>query len=149
MSFNTQSLSKMRDLYEGARNRMAKMKEQSEAIIGEGLKVVEVSGSAFALGYANERYGKGGELMVAGVPVDLGVGVGLLGVTLFGGLGKYAEHGANVAAGALAAFGYRSGAEMGRAALAKAGTTTGALPVGSRLDAERPDFARREYANAR
>ena len=37
-----------------------------------------------------------------GLPVDLGVGIALTGVSMFGGFGKYAEHGVNVGAGAIA-----------------------------------------------
>jgi hypothetical protein len=32
---------------------------------------------------------------------------------MFGGLGKYAEHGVNVGSGALAAYAYRSGFQLG------------------------------------
>ena len=49
-----------------------------------------------------------------GVPVDLGVGFALTGVAMFGGLGRYGEHGVNIGSGALAAYAYRSGYQLGQ-----------------------------------
>jgi hypothetical protein len=48
-----------------------------------------------------------------GLPVDLGVGIALTGVAMFGGFGKYGEHGVNVGAGAIASYAYRSGHQLG------------------------------------
>jgi hypothetical protein len=113
MGFNTQSLSKMQEHLERAQARMAKVREHAEASVGQAIQTTEVGGTAFAFGYANARWGENGELKVLGLPVDLGVGFALTGLSLMGGLGKYAEHGNNIGSGAIAAFAYRSGMQMG------------------------------------
>ncbi len=41
------------------------------------------------------------------------VGFALTGIAMFGGLGEYREHGVNIGSGALAAYGYRSGFQLG------------------------------------
>ena len=64
-------------------------------------------------GYSLRHRGPQGEVKVFGVPVDLGVGIALTGVSMFGGFGKYGEHGINVGAGAIASYAYRSGHQLG------------------------------------
>jgi hypothetical protein len=118
MAFTSQSLAKARDYAERMSNKMAKLREHAEEAIGNGIQVTEVGGTAFAFGYANGRWGEDGEIKVLGVPVDLGVGFALTGVAMFGGLGRYAEHGVNIGSGALAAYGYRSGFQLGQDASA-------------------------------
>ena len=113
MAFTSQSLAKARDYADRMSNKMAKLREHAEEAIGNGIQVTEVGGTAFAFGYANGRWGEDGEIKMLGVPVDLGVGFALTGVAMFGGLGKYAEHGVNIGSGALAAYGYRSGFQLG------------------------------------
>src|SRR5262249_55195443 len=54
-----------------------------------------------------------GEIKMFGIPVDLGVGIALTGVSMFGGFGKYGEHGVNVGAGAIASYAYRTGYQLG------------------------------------
>ena len=44
------------------------------------------------------------EHKVLGVPTDLGAGLALLGVSFFGGLGKYDVHGINIGSAATGAF---------------------------------------------
>lgn len=48
-----------------------------------------------------------------GIPVDLGVGIAMTGVSMFGGFGRYGEHGVNVGAGAIASYAYRTGYQLG------------------------------------
>jgi hypothetical protein len=114
MAFTSQSLAKAREYAERMQGKMAKLREHAEEAIGNGIQVTEVGGAAFAFGYANGRWGENGEIKALGVPVDLGVGFALTGIAMFGGLGKYAEHGVNVGSGALAAYGYRSGFQLGQ-----------------------------------
>lgn len=116
MAFTTASLAKAREYAERMQGKMAKLREHAEEAIGNGIQVSEVGGAAFAFGYANGRWGEDGELKVLGVPADLGVGFALTGIAMFGGLGKYAEHGVNLGSGALASYAYRSGLELGQAA---------------------------------
>jgi hypothetical protein len=99
-------------------HKMAKLREHAEDAIGNGIQVTEVGGTSFAFGYANGRWGEDGEMKMLGVPVDLGVGFALTGVAMFGGLGKYGEHGVNIGSGALAAYAYRSGYQLGQDAAA-------------------------------
>jgi hypothetical protein len=119
MAFTSQSIAKARDYAERMSNKMARLREHAEEAIGNGIQVTEVGGSAFAFGYANGRWGEDGELKVLGVPADLGVGFALTGIAMFGGLGKYAEHGVNIGSGALAAYAYRAGHQLGESAAEK------------------------------
>jgi hypothetical protein len=116
MAFTSQSLAKARDYAERMSNKMAKLREHAEEAIGNGIQVTEVGGTSFAFGYANGRWGEDGEIKMLGVPVDLGVGFALTGIAMFGGLGKYGEHGVNIGSGALAAYAYRSGFQLGQEA---------------------------------
>jgi hypothetical protein len=113
MAFTSQSLSKAREYADRMREKMSKIREHAEEAVGNGIQVTEVGGTAFAFGYANGRWGEDGEIKVLGIPVDLGVGFALTGIAMFGGLGKYGEHGVNVGSGALAAYAYRSGYQLG------------------------------------
>jgi len=116
MAFTSQSLAKAREYAERMSTKMSKLREHAEEAVGNGIQVTEVGGTAFAFGYANGRWGEDGEIKFLGVPVDLGVGFALTGIAMFGGLGKYGEHGVNVGSGALAAYGYRAGFQLGSSA---------------------------------
>lgn len=111
--FTTTSLARMKEYVERARDKMASLREKTEGIIDTGIAAAEVSGTAFAFGYANARWGENGELKVGGLPVDLGAAVALHGIAFMGGLGKHAEHGHNVGTGALASYTYRLGTQLG------------------------------------
>ena len=113
MAFTSQSLAKAREYAERMQGKMARLRDTAEEAIGNGILVTEVGGTAFAFGYANGRWGEDGEIKVLGVPVDLGVGFALTGIAMFGGLGKYGEHGVNIGSGALAAYAYRAGHQLG------------------------------------
>lgn len=127
MPFTTSSLAKARAYADRLQKRIASVRENTEEAIGHGMEVAEVSAAAFAFGYANGRWARPGEdLKVLGIPADLAAGFGLTGLALLGGFGKYSEHGVNIGAGALAAFGYRSGLELGAQASANA---SGARPT--------------------
>jgi hypothetical protein len=108
------SVAEAREALSRARNAMAKVREQAEEAIGHGIEVAEVGGAAFGFGYANGRWGQDGEIKVLGLPLDLGTGIALTGVAMLGGLGQYTEHGINVGAGAIAAYAYRTGYQLGQ-----------------------------------
>lgn len=140
--FNITSIAQAREIAAKAKTTMAKWREKNEEVIGRGMQLVEVSGTAFAFGFANSRWGENGELKIAGIPVDLGVAAVVHSMGFLGGLGEYAEHGHNVADGALASFAYRVGAQMGADSardakgpppVKKSSTTAGALPSGHRV----------------
>ncbi len=130
MAFDTKSITKAKEYVERAREKMARVREHAEEAIGTGIQIAEVGGTAFGFGYANQRWGKDGEVMVMGIPADLGVAVALHGVSFMGGLGKYSEHGHNVGTGALASYAYRMGTQMGAsAARIEAGHHAGPQPA--------------------
>jgi len=130
-----EGLAKVKALQERLTSRMHSMRAKAEKAIEQTTTVVEVNGTLFGWGYANEKFGEAPaddpsgfkEYKLLGVPADLGAGLGLLGVAFFGGLGKYDGHGINVGAASTGGFSYRLGAEMGRRA-EKGTTTKGAAP---------------------
>jgi hypothetical protein len=146
-----QALAKAKELYERAHARLGKFREENERTISRALQAVETAGACGGWGYANGRWGTKSEsdanalpeIQVVGIPADLAVGVGLLGVSFFGGLGKYDEHGFNVGSGSAAAFSYRMGHELGskaahstprsKSAGAPAQITAGRGPHGGRV----------------
>jgi hypothetical protein len=108
------SLAEAKQRYERARSTMAKVKEKTEEAIGQGIQVAEVAGSSFAFGWANAKFGgPAGEMQLFGIPLDLACGIGLTGVAMMGGFGKYGEHAVNMGAGAFASYATRAGYEMG------------------------------------
>jgi hypothetical protein len=114
MSFHM-SLGEAREALARARTAMTRVREKTEEAIGHGIELAEVGGTAFGFGYANGRWGDdNGELKVLGLPIDLGAGIALTGVAMLGGFGKYTEHGVNVGAGAIAAYAYRTGYQLGQ-----------------------------------
>jgi hypothetical protein len=127
------SMSRVKEYAENLRSRMSNIRKANEKKIGQVGQIVGVNATSFVWGYANERYGTVvdavtglKEIELLGVPADVGVGAVLMGVALFGGLGKYDEIGISVGAGSTAPFVYRLGAAMGRNAANKAagGTST-------------------------
>ena len=108
------TLGEAKEALERAKNAMSKVREKAEEAIGQGIEVAEVGGTAFGFGFANAKWGgDNGELKMFGVPVDLGVGIAMTGVSMFGGFGRYGEHGVNVGAGAIASYAYRTGYQLG------------------------------------
>ncbi len=90
------TLGEAKEALSRAKNAMGRVREKAEEAIGSGIEVAEVGGTAFGFGYANGRWGgDDGEVKMFGLPVDLGVGIALTGVAMFGGFGKYGEHGVN------------------------------------------------------
>jgi hypothetical protein len=132
------TLSEAKEALTRAKSAMGRVREKAEEAIGSGIEVAEVGGTAFGFGYANGRWGGDeGEVKVFGLPVDLGIGVALTGVAMFGGFGKYAEHGVNVGAGAIASYAYRAGHQLGSDAAQDSPSTTNSkasfsAPAGAR-----------------
>jgi len=153
MAFHTSSLAKAKEHIERIRNTAAKAKEHAERAMGVGIAAVEIGGTAAVMGYVNERYGKPDKdgdnvYAIASVDADLALGVTGHGLGFFGVLGKYSEHGHNLANGGIAAYGYRQGAKYGRtAAHDAAGTTTQGMHAAAwgraYTQAPAPAYARR------
>ena len=127
------SIHRVKEAYDSLKNRMGRIRKESERTIERALQVVETAGTCGAWGYVNGRWGTVSqhdanaqkEVQLLGVPADIGTGVVLLGVSFFGGLGKYDEHGFNVGTGSASAFAYRMGNELGeKAGAAHPRTTT-------------------------
>ncbi len=97
----------------GLESRLAKMKEKGEEAMAHGLQLAEVAGAAGLAGYANSKFGTGGELQFKGVPADLLAGIGLHGLAFLGAAGKYGEHAHNLGDGLIAAYAYRAGVHAG------------------------------------
>jgi hypothetical protein len=125
----THSVSKLAARWEQARNRLANIREKADETIGHALQAIEVSGVAFGMSYANERFGSG-EVKVAGLPVDIAGGIALHGLALLGGVSsKYTDHVHNVADGLLATYAVRQGAHLGQQA--RTSSSTGWAPAGA------------------
>lgn len=128
-----EGLAKLKQLQERLQGRMHSMRAKAERAIEQTTTVVEVNATLFGAGYMNEAWGEHPkddasgfkEHKVLGVPTDLGAGLALLGVSFFGGLGKYDVHGINIGSAATGAFSYRLGAEMARRSESKGHTTKG------------------------
>lgn len=111
---------------ERAKKQLARIQVSAKATMGMVMQSVEVSGAAFGMAYANQRWGKG-EFKLFGMPADLLAGVGIHAVALLGdGLGEYSDHAHNVADGVIAGYAARKGAEIGTA---HADGSTGWLPA--------------------
>ena len=128
-----ESLSRVKEGYERLQARMHNAAKRNEKAIEQGFAVLETNGGLFAWGWANERYGDPTdqgvkELRVLGMPADLAAGGALLGLSFFGGFGKYAEHGHNLGDGCIASYAFRMGSQMG--ATAALGGTPGATTQG-------------------
>lgn len=113
MALTREKAEQAAEMLERAKARMSKVRESTEEAIGDGLLAVEASATSYGLAYANMRWGEEGELKVLGVPVDVGIATALGGLSAFGALGKYKEHGRNVAVGALSLVAGRMGADAG------------------------------------
>jgi hypothetical protein len=135
------SIHRMKEAYEGMKNRVSRIRKESERSIERALQVVETAGAGTGWSYANARWGTVPHddasaapcIELLGIPCDLGAGLLLVGGAFFGALGRYDEHGFNVGAGSITSFGCRLGTEMGHkaASSAPAKTTTKGLGRGS------------------
>jgi hypothetical protein len=97
----------------------AKVRKSAEEMTGDVVLGAEAGATSYFLGYSHMRWGENGELKVLGLPVDVGVAVGMAGLYAMGALGKQSEHGRNVAVGALSLLTGRMGAEAGAKAAAE------------------------------
>ena len=119
------NVQKLAQKYESARNKLKSAAEKGDRAIHLGLTTVATGGMAYALGYANERYGENGEFKLAGkVPADFTAAAAFHLVAL--GMGKYADVGHALGNGAIAEYLSRQGRVRGAASKA-AHATTGAV----------------------
>lgn len=154
MAFEHASMTKMKEIAARAQGRLMAIKKGAEKGMHQAFAVAEVNGTAFGWGYANARWGSvpanGGmkEITIVGVPADLGVGVALLGLSFFGALGTYGEHGLNVGNGSTAPFSYRMGSELGEKSLSGGTATSGQrMAAGARRGPQGGRMHDVQYAN--
>lgn len=95
---------------ENLKKRVASIRERAEETTERLITTAEVGGSAFAMGVLQ---GKTGGVEVLGVPLELGLGLGLNAFALLGGAGKQATHLHNVGNGCLAAYATTLGRGVG------------------------------------
>ena len=114
--------------------------QMEDGIAKSGVKLLEMTIPAAAFSYANAR-SAGGEMKIGPVPVDLGAGLVLAGLSLWLD-GGWDEDLLNIAGGALASYAARTGAAFGAAAAAAAGTApataTSGLEISGNLPAHGP-----------
>lgn len=123
--------------YDNLKRRIAGMKENAEKTTKTVIRTVEVGGAAFGIGLVQ---GRTGGVEVFGVPLELGLGIGLNVFGLFGGAGAYSDHLHNVGDGCIAAYAATLGRGVGTTMRTKAlgGGSAGSLAAskGERLTAQ-------------
>jgi hypothetical protein len=120
---------------ESARQARAEVMGVGESTIRRTADVLEIGGTAGALGFANARWGTSGQLSVAGIPVNLLVALAGLGTSWFGFAGRYGRDAEMIGAGALAGYLAQLGTSYGASSAAQAGAgpeiVNGAMAGGS------------------
>jgi hypothetical protein len=109
--------------YEALKKRIAGLKEKSEHTVQQVVRTAEVGGAAFAMGLVQ---GRTGGVEIFGVPLELGLGLGLNVFGLLGGAGEHSDHLLNVGNGCLASYATTLGRGIGTTMAAKAGGTPAA-----------------------
>lgn len=104
--------------YEHARNHKKKVAAQGDQLTQKVTEVVVTAGAAYAIALASRKFGGSAGLKVGGIPAEILIGVGAVGVALLGVGGPTATHVAtSVGAGALAAFAANMGKQHAAAGL--------------------------------
>ena len=107
---------------------MREFRRENSKKIAAGVAAVETTGTAYAFGFLNGRFGgEHGEMSIGGVvPVDLLAGTALHALAMFNGLeDEQLSHAHSVGNGALAACAYRYGHRLGESMAVSAGAKTG------------------------
>lgn len=105
---------------ESIKRRIAGIKERAEETTERLVQTAETAGAAFAVGVLQ---GKTGGVDLFGVPIELGLGLGLNAFALLGGAGKASSHLNNIGNGCLAAYATTLGRGVGVSWQNKATTT--------------------------
>jgi hypothetical protein len=96
--------------YDSLKRRIAGMRDNAEKTTKTVIRTAEVGGAAFGIGLIQ---GRTGGVEVFGVPLELGLGIGLNIFGLFGGAGAYSDHLHNVGDGCIAAYATTLGRGVG------------------------------------
>ena len=105
------------------RAQLAAFKARNDKEVGRVVQAAEVAGTACVLGLAAGRYGKDGRMELAGVPLDLVVGLCSLAAGVYCSQDNeddYAQHFHAIGSGALALYLGRYGTEAGMQMRARA-----------------------------
>jgi hypothetical protein len=108
------------------------VREKGEGILDQGIRSVEIGGTAFAFGYLQGRYGKDGGVTIGPVPIELAVAIAGHGAGFLRLGGKHSYHLHNVADGALATYASTLGRGIGKAAAKKTSGMSGDAEDGRR-----------------
>lgn len=118
---------------ETIKKRIANIRERAEETTERIVTTAEVGGAAFAMGVIQ---GKTGGVEIFGVPLELGLGLGLNAFALLGGAGKASSHLNSVGNGCLAAYATTLGRGVGATWKGKslgAGAAVSGLGAGGNL----------------
>jgi hypothetical protein len=124
--------SKVQRALEAMKRNSARLREQSEKLVGTAMQAVEVGGTSFAFGYAHGRFqDETGEFGIGGVPYALAAGIGghVLGFVMGANL---SEHMHNIGDGALAQYGAHLGMKLGSESGAAVGARRSRFATGRR-----------------
>ena len=97
--------------FESLKGRINSIKKRAEKTTEKVIRTGETSAAAFSMGMIQGLTGKGIEVL--GVPLELGLWVGLYVLGYFGGAGKHSDHLNNFGDGCLAAYATTLGRGVG------------------------------------
>jgi len=117
-SISMRDVDKLKNRLASLKRSSAKAREKAGESVERLLMSAEVGGTAFAFGQVQARYGG---VNILGVPADLGVGIAANVMSILG-VGRGMEtHLANIGNGALAAYAFKTGHDMGVKSMQAAG----------------------------
>lgn len=122
MSLN--ALAKLRDKLKSAQHATRRAREKAGEVVMEAVHTGEGMAIGFGAGVLYGRYPEA-KLELAGVPMDLGVGVGLKALALLGVSHGAGPHMNALGTGALTSFSLRKGLEVGADMAKKANAAPG------------------------
>lgn len=108
------SLARIEREKDSLKNRLAKMKAESEGTIKRGIRTLASAGTAFGMGYFAAAYPD--KSTILGMPVSLAVGGAAFLADAMGWAGKEGDMVGAIGDGAIDAFACQKGLEMGAAA---------------------------------
>ena len=149
MSFTTASLAEARSYAERARAKMREFRTENSKKIAAGVAAVETTGTAYAFGFLNGRFGgEHGEMSIGGVvPVDLLAGTALHALAFFNGLDdEQSPHAHSIGTGALSACAYRYGHRLGETMAVNAGAKSGPAALGGTASVPQLGGSQRVFA---
>jgi hypothetical protein len=107
-----EQLTRWKQQAQSMKDKISKYREKADLIVERAVQTVEIGASAFGMGVLMGKV-KDHEVSVLGVPVDLGVGLGLNLLGYLGVGGKYVDHLHNLGNGSLAHYLGKVGFKVG------------------------------------